>query len=301
MAPNFTRIDAHQHFWEFRQTEYPWIDEHMRVLRQDWQPRTLLPELQAQRFGACIAVQARTQSLETDYLLSLAARHDWIAAVVGWVDLREDGLAHRLEHWQAQPKLRGFRHPLQDEPAAAAFMKDGRFRRGLEKLQAQGYVYDVLVRQNQLDDAVALCAELDAHWMVLDHLGKPAIRVRAHDRQAWLSGIRPLRDMPHVVCKVSGLVTEADQGAGMFDEGAIRRHLDGALQVFGAERLMFGSDWPVCLLSAPFSRVCQIVSDWARSLSPSEQAALWGGTAARTYALHPKAGVPFAAGVRSWI
>jgi L-fuconolactonase len=301
MAQTLTRIDAHQHFWEFRQTEYPWIGEDMRVLRQDWQPQALLPELHRQRLDACIAVQARTRAIETDYLLSLASQHDWIAGVVGWIDLRADDLARHLERWHEHKKLRGFRHPLQDEPEAAAFMNDVRFRQGVERLQAQGYVYDVLVLSHQLDAAVAFCAALDTHWLVLDHLGKPAIRAGAHDHVEWRRRIEPLRGMPHVVCKVSGLVTEADRGAGVFDESEIRRHLDMALEIFGAERLMYGSDWPVCLLSASYSRVCQIVRDWCQALSPGEQDALWGGTAARTYGLHREISATYTLGVASWI
>jgi L-fuconolactonase len=300
MAQTSTRIDAHQHFWDFRQTEYPWIGEDMSVLRQDWQPQALLPELQRQGFDACIAVQARTRAIETDYLLSLASQHVWIAGVVGWVDLRADDLAQRLEPWQEHRKLRGFRHPLQDEPEAAAFMNDIRFRQGVESLQARGLVYDVLVLSHQLDAAVAFCAALDTHWLVLDHLGKPAIRAGTHDHVEWRRRIQPLRGMPHVVCKVSGLVTEADRGAGVLDESEIRRHLDTALEVFGAERLIYGSDWPVCLLSASYPTVCRIVRDWARALSPGEQDALWGGTAARTYGLQREISAAENSGVASW-
>ena len=279
-----SRIDAHQHFWHFRAEEYPWIGEHMSALRRDLLPDALQIELRREAFDGCIAVQARTRREETDYLLDFAGRCDWIAGVVGWIDLRMENIREQLEGWQGQLKLRGFRHPLQDEPEYEAYMNDACFRRGVKYLQARGYVYDVLVRQSQLDAAVPMCADLDAHWLVLDHLGKPSIR--DGDHAAWTRRMQPLRHMPHVVCKLSGLVTEADRGGGRISDGEIRPYLDTALEIFGSERLLFGSDWPVCLLSAPYARVHGIIRDWAQRLSPTEQAALWGGTALRTYGLH---------------
>lgn len=277
------RIDAHQHFWHFREAEYPWIAQDMRALRQDQLPETLHMELRRAAIDASIAVQARNTPAETDYLLALAANNHWIAAVIGWVELRADDLAQQLERWRGQPKLRGFRHTLQDEPDAAAYMNEARFQRGLKYLQAHNYVYEVLVRAPQLPAAVAMCAQLNAHWLVLDHLGKPAIRHRDH--AAWASSIEPLRHMPHVACKISGLVTEADRGDGSMVDHEILTYLDTALEIFGPERLAFGSDWPVCLLSGPYAKVHDIIRDWSQRLSPNEQAALFGGTAMRIYGL----------------
>jgi L-fuconolactonase len=281
MTQNPQRIDAHQHFWHFRPREYPWIGSQMDPLRRDRLPEDLLPELRRAGLDASIAVQARTDSAETDYLLALAESFDWVAGVVGWVDLRADDLPQRLERWRDRRKLLGFRHTLQDE--ATGFMADERFRRGTVHVQKLGYVYDLLIRSHQFTDAVALCAALDKHWLVLNHLGKPPIRERRHDE--WRRDIEPMRSMPHVACKLSGLVTEADGGEGSFDVREIRRYLDTALEVFGVERLLYGSDWPVCLLSAPYDRVYGIVADWAAALSRDEQSALWGATAARVYAL----------------
>jgi L-fuconolactonase len=293
------RIDAHQHFWHFRPSAYPWIGADMDALRRDRLPECLLPELRRTGIDASIAVQARTDAAETDYLLSLAEQFDWIAGVVGWVDLRADDLPQRLERWQDRRNLLGFRHALQDEPQSTAFMADERFRRGIARLQELGYAYDLLIRSHQLTDTAALCAAVDAHWLVLDHLGKPAIRDGRHDE--WRRDIEPLRSMPHVVCKLSGLVTEADLGGGSFDHREIRRYLDSALEIFGAERLMYGSDWPVCQLSASYATVYGIVADWGRALSPGERSALWGGTAARIYALRSAAPANGNWGADSWI
>lgn len=278
------RIDAHQHFWHFHEVEYSWIGPHMKVLRRHLLPETLQAELLREAIDASIAVQARNTPVETDYLLGFAARCPWIAAVIGWVELKADDVARRLERWQDQPKLRGFRHTLQDEPDAEAYMNDPSFQAGIAHLQSKGYVYEVLVRAPQLSAAVAMCGRLDSHWLVLDHLGKPAIRDRDHLR--WARSIEPLRHMRHVICKLSGLVTEADRGDGSIEAAELTPYLDTALEIFGAQRLAYGSDWPVCLLSASYARVHGIIRDWSQKLSPQEQSALWGGTACRVYGLN---------------
>jgi len=282
------RIDAHQHFWHFNEAEYPWITPQMGVLRQDLLPPALHAELRREGIDASIAVQARNTIAETDYLLSLAAGSPFIAGVIGWVDLRAGGLVQCLERWLDEPTLRGFRHTLQSEPDVDAYVNDSRFRRSLQHLQNCGYVYEVLVRGPQLAAAVALCGRHAAQRLVLDHLGKPAVRADTHAE--WARQLQPLREMPHVVCKLSGLVTETDLDAGGFEDRVLWPYLDTALEVFGAQRLMFGSDWPVCLLAASYQRVHRIVREWSAQLSAHEQAALWGGTAIQTYGLKRESG-----------
>ncbi|HEU4483859.1 MAG TPA: amidohydrolase family protein [Povalibacter sp.] len=275
------RIDAHQHFWIFDPPEYPWMDADMQVLRRDWLPDDLRPLLEARGIDACIAVQARVRETETDFLLMLATQYAWIGAVIGWVDLRAGDLEQRLARWSDAPKLRGFRHPLQDEPDVAAFVNDPGFRHGVRLLQRQERIYEVLVFAHQLDAVRTFCGDCDGHWLVLDHLGKPAIRKRDH--ATWRRSLEPIAAMPHVMCKVSGLVTEAIDATGQFDAMELRPYLDSALELFGPQRLMFGSDWPVCLLATPYARVASIVESWAAQLSVDEREALWGGNAQRTY------------------
>lgn len=275
------RIDAHQHFWRYRAEDYPWMDADMEVLRRDWLPDDLRPLLEEQRVGSCIAVQARTSEAETDFLLMLATQYPWIAGVVGWVDLRADDLEQRLARWQDAPGLVGFRHLVQDEPDVDAFLSDARFRRGVRQLQNSDLVYEILVHVHQLESVVPFCSGCDGHWLVLDHLGKPAIR--DHDHSLWRRSVLPLASMPHVACKISGLVTQATDAAGQFKPDQLQRYLDTALEIFGAQRLMFGSDWPVCLLAAPYARVAAIVEGWAARLSMSERQGIWGETARRTY------------------
>ena len=276
------RIDAHQHFWRYDPADYPWIGNGMDVLRRDWLPQDLRPLLDAHAIDACIAVQARADEVETGFLLQLARTHDWIAAVVGWVDLSAADVESRLARWREERRLAGFRHLLQDETDVAATLSDPAFNRGVAAIQANAKVFEILVRgARQLAATPAFCARHDGHWLVLDHLGKPAIG--GSDDDAWETALRKLAQLPHVVCKVSGLVTEVRTPG--IDAAVVHRYLDAALEAFGPERLMFGSDWPVCLLRADYAEVAALVRDWAARLSADEQAQLWGGTGARCYGL----------------
>jgi L-fuconolactonase len=276
------RIDAHQHFWRYDPATYGWIAADMPALRRDWLPQDLEPLLDAQGIVACIAVQARADEAENAFLLELAQRHPRIAAVVGWVDLLAADADARLAYWCAQPRFRGVRHLLQDDPGVAATLADPRFDRGIAAVQAHGLVYEVLVRgPEQLAHVPAFCARHDRHWLVLDHLGKPRIGGAGEDD--WRRQLRAVAASPHVLCKLSGLVTEV-VGTDV-SRDVLFRHLDTALEAFGSDRLMFGSDWPVCLLRADYAEVAALVRDWAARLSNDEQGLLWGGTAARCYGL----------------
>lgn len=284
------RIDSHQHFWRYRRDDYPWIGAGMDPLARDYLPdelRTLLP---SQRLDASIAVQARAGRDETGFLLGLARGDPRIAGVVGWEDLESPQLADHVAQW-GRDKLLGFRHQVQDEGDVAAFVARPAFNRGVAWLQANGYVYDVLVFQRQLPDVRDFCARHDAHWLVLDHAGKPALADFERDETAfarWRDGLRALGALPHVACKLSGLVTEADWQRGLRAENLdqIERCLDTALESFGPARLMFGSDWPVCLLAASYDEVASIVARWAETrLSAAEQSDVWGGVAVRCYGL----------------
>jgi L-fuconolactonase len=277
------KVDAHQHFWRYRAEDHAWIGADMTALRQDCLPQDLLPLLRACGFDRCVAVQARGSEIETQFLLHLAEQHDCIAAVVGWVDLRAVDLPARLERWGMAPKLAGFRHLVQDEPDVATLLADPRFLRGVARVQEQSRVYEILVHARQLAPVPEFCATSDRYWLVLDHLGKPAIRDR--DLRTWRTRVLPLADMQHVVCKISGLVTEAMNAYGEIEPAAIAPYLDTALEIFGSHRLMFGSDWPVCLLAASYPQVVEIVERWAERLSVDERDAIWGETARRIYGL----------------
>ena len=277
-----TRIDSHQHFWRYEPAEYAWIDDQMSTLRRDFLPPGLRPLLDAQRIDQCIAVQARTTEQETDFLLALADEHPWIVAVIGWVDLRSDALQRRMDRWSGARKLAGFRHILQAEQIPPDG-PDAAFRRGVAMLQRKEFIYELLLRSPQLHAMAEFCRVHDSHWLVLDHLGKPNIRERGYAQ--WRRDVEPIAALPHVVCKVSGMVTEACDAEGTFSPEDLPVYLDAVLELFGPQRLMFGSDWPVCLLAAPYAQVAEIVERWAARLSPAERDALWGDTARRVYRL----------------
>ncbi|TLY50020.1 MAG: amidohydrolase [Gammaproteobacteria bacterium] len=258
------RVDAHQHFWRYHAPDYAWMGAGMDVLRRDWLPTDLHPLLARHEFDACIAVQARQTDAETDFLLELAHAHSFVAAVIGWVDLRAPDLQRRLERWRGDTRLAGFRHLLQDEADVSAWLADAAFNRGVSRLQQSQQVYEVLVHAAQLADVPAFCARHDEYWLVLDHLGKPAIG--GEDHAAWRAQLEAFAPMRHVLCKLSGLVTEVrTRTLGVAE---IEGHLDIALDVFGE-----------------YADVVEIVARWAEQLSLAEQGHLFGDNAVRCYSL----------------
>ncbi|EPA9087430.1 amidohydrolase [Serratia marcescens] len=274
------RIDAHQHYWRYHPRHYPWIDERMRVLRQDFDPPRLRPLLQEHGFDGALAVQARPSEDETLTLLALAEQSEGVCGVVGWLDIAAPQLAQRLEALRPRAALRGGRHQVQDEADPAAWLARPEVERGMQTLQRAGYVYEILVTHRHLAAAAAFAARHDKHWLVLDHLGKPDI---ARGARHWAQQIRPLAALPHVACKLSGLITEAP--GGRWRAGELLPFFDAALEAFGPERLMFGSDWPVCLLAGDYRQVVQLCERALSTLGAAEQAAIWGGTAWRIYGL----------------
>jgi len=241
------RIDAHQHFWHFNPVRDAWITDAMAVLKRDYLRTDLGPELARHRIDATIVVQADQSEAETGFLLDLAERHSFIAGVVGWVDLRSPNLRQRLEHFSKYDHLVGFRHIVQAE-RDDHFLLQHDFLRGLRQLQPYGYTYDLLVYPRQLPAAVELAARLPEQAFVLDHAGKPEIR--SGHRGGWKQHIRELAAHPNVYCKLSGLVTEADWNNWTPEQ--CKPYLDCVFEAFGPSRLMFGSDWPVCLLAASY-------------------------------------------------
>ena len=290
------KIDTHQHHWQYAPAAFPWISPAMTALAQDRLPADVWPAMQACGVTASVLVQARTDATEADFLLQQARTHAHVAGVVAWADLAAPGLARELERWQDEPLLRGFRHILQDEVSVPAWLAQPGVQQALPLLQSRGLVYDVLVFDHQLPDVQGFCAQHDQHWLVLDHLGKPRIRdwwTRPEVASHWRKGLQAVAALPHVMCKISGLVTEADWQAAQArgglserDHRAMRACLDDALAAFGPQRLMFGSDWPVCELAAHYDQVHAIVQDWVQDrLSAGEQAAFWAGNAVRCYGL----------------
>ncbi|MBL8268783.1 amidohydrolase family protein [Steroidobacter sp.] len=279
------RVDSHIHFWRYDSQEYPWISADMQGLKRDLLPEDVRPLLDAAGIDSCIAVQARVAERETDFLLDLAGQYPWVAGVIGWVDLSSDSLAQRLASWASNRKLMGFRHILQGDPNAGELVDSAAFRRGVALLQSRQMIYELLIFADQLPAVTDFSRRSDQHWLVLDHLGKPNIRNRRLD--SWRRDLAPIAALPHVVCKLSGLVTEANDASGKFDAAHLRDYLDVALEMFGPQRLLFGSDWPVCLLVASYAEAADIVERWSAQLSASDREWIWGSTAARIYGLTP--------------
>lgn len=278
------QIDSHQHFWSYSAADYPWIGAGMERLARDYLPEDLGPVAAAAGIGGTVAVQARQTLAETAWLLDLAERHPLIRGVVGWVDLQSPRVAEQLRAIAGRKHLVGVRHVVQDEPDPR-FLLRPEFVRGLRSLQAFGLTYDLLLYPSQLPAAIELVAQLPEQPFVLDHLAKPRIKAwtTPGDMEPWRRDIEALARHENVCCKVSGLVTEAVWR--QWRPSDFTAALDGALTAFGPERLMFGSDWPVCLLSGDYAEVAGLIRDCSGTLSAAEQAAIWGGTAARFYGL----------------
>jgi L-fuconolactonase len=277
------RIDSHQHFWKYDAAEYGWIDDSMARLRRDFLPIDAHHEMTRAGFDACVAVQARQTLDETRWLLALADRHAFIAGVVGWVDLQAEDVRAQLGEFADRPKLVGIRHIVQSEPDDRFLLRPS-FCRGIALLEEFGLAYDILIHSHHLAVAADFVSRFARQRFVLDHLAKPDIAgVRGGGMRTWERDLRRLAAFPHVACKLSGLVTEANWRRWTPDD--IRPYLDIAFEAFGAERLMIGSDWPVCTVAAGYTRTLAVVTDYLADRPAAERDAVLGGNAARFWKL----------------
>jgi L-fuconolactonase len=275
------RIDAHQHFWKYDPVQHSWINDEMWVIRRDYAPTDLLPLLQAAGMDGCVTVQVNQSEEENEELLELAARHDFIKGVVGWVDLRNPAVEERLESYRAKPKIKGFRHILQGERDRALMLKPG-FKRGIGLLKKFGYTYDILIFPDQLGYTRDFVASFPDQPFIIDHIAKPYIKDR-YITEEWKDAIRAVAACPNVSCKISGMVTEADWKNWKPEH--FKPYLDTVVEAFGPRRIVFGSDWPVCLVAAAYSQVLAVVEDYFSTFSADERAAFFGRNAAEFYGL----------------
>jgi len=273
-------IDSHQHFWVYDPREYEWIDDSMAALRRDFLPHDLKPELDLAGFQGSVAVQARQTTEETRWLLQLAASSPFILGVVGWVDLPSPDVRSQLREFSQNPKLVGVRHVVQGEPDER-FMLRPEFLRGIAALEEFDLAYDILIYSKHLPVAAEFVRQFPRQRFVLDHLAKPPIK--SGSLQPWERGIRELADFPNVLCKLSGLVTEADWQ--QWKPEHIAPYLDVAFECFGAERLMIGSDWPVCTAAASYARAMGVVEDHIGRQSIQAKDSILGGNAQRFWKL----------------
>jgi len=274
------RIDSHQHFWRYNPAHQVWMTDAMAVLRRDYLPPELQPLLQASGCDGTIAVQARQMGAETEWLLQLADEYEFIRGVVGWVDLRSPALPEQLAKFAQHPRLVGVRHVVHDEPDDN-FMLLPDFRRGIERLRDFDLTYDLLLFPKHLPVAVKLVAEFPEQTFVLDHIAKPAIR--EHRISPWREDLRRLADFPNVFCKLSGMVTETHWKQWRPED--FHAYLEIVVEAFGTQRLMIGSDWPVCTLSGDYASTMRIVTDYIHQLPAEVRAGILGGNCARCYGI----------------
>jgi L-fuconolactonase len=278
------RLDAHQHFWKYDPPEFSWVTDDMSVLRRDFAPDELGRELAANGMDASIAVQSSQSEKGTSFLLNLALMHSRIAGVVGWVDLRAPNVRDRLREYSRYEKLRGFRHIVQAEPDDRFLLRED-FLRGLACLKEFNFTYDILIYPKHLPAAVELAKRMPGQPFVVDHLAKPLIKAKQID--SWALQMRELAGASNVYCKVSGLITEADWRAWRAED--FKPYLEVVFDAFGPDRLMFGSDWPVCLIAGTYRQVKQLIEDYLSqrftAVDEKEKAdlAIFGETAARFY------------------
>ena len=272
------RIDAHQHFWRYSAVAYDWISDEMTALQRDFLPKDLQPLLAANGFDGSIAVQACQTIEETQWLLELAENSSFIKGVVGWVNLCSSDLPTQLDSLANHSRLVGVRHVVQAEPDDE-FMVRNDFRRGIARLAGYGLTYDLLLHPRHLPVAIKLVQQFPLQRFVLDHIAKP--RIDEGLMEPWTRGIQELAQHENVYCKLSGMVTEARWKQWKPED--FRPYLDVVFEAFGPQRLMIGSDWPVCTLSATYGETIAIVNDYIEPLVPGEKAQILGGNCASFY------------------
>ena len=274
------KVDAHNHFWNYDAVKHSWIDGSMTAIQQSFLPEEFGKILNENGIDGCVAVQVEQNLEENDYLLALADKHSFIKAVVGWVDLRADDLDEQLQKLSQQQKLKGFRHIAQAE--ANDFLSAQAIKNGVAKLAEYNFTYDILVFPQQLPAAIELVKACPNQKFVLDHLAKPYIK--SGDINQWKKDITELSKYENVYCKISGMVTEADWKN--WKPVDFIPYIEVSFEAFGAQRLMFGSDWPVCLLAADYQEVKNILSSYINTLSLTEQNQFWGNNAVEFYGIN---------------
>ncbi|GAA3610491.1 amidohydrolase family protein [Flavivirga amylovorans] len=273
-------IDSHQHFWNYEPLKHEWIDDSMSAIRKDFLPDDLKKVYAENDIDGCVAVQADQTLAETDFLLDLASKNDFIKGVVGWIDLRSDNLETDLEAYKEHERLKGFRHVVQGE-ADSNFLLRPNFLRGISILEKHNYVYDILVFPHQLGAVLEFVKQFPNQKFVIDHIAKPYIKDGFYD--GWAILMREIGTYDNVYCKLSGMITEADFNT--WTPTQIHPYMNLVLKAFGTKRTLFGSDWPVCLVAGNYKKVKELVTEFIAKMSSTEQAAIMGGNAIKFYNL----------------
>ena len=275
-----SQIDSHQHFWKYDPMRDAWITDDMAVIQRDFFPQDLDPLLKENGFDGCVIVQSDQSEVETHFQIQNAESHDFIKGVVGWVSLMAENVEQRLEYFSQFKKLKGFRHVLQGEPQRD-FMLRPDFLNGLSLLEKYGFTYDILIFPDQLKFASEMVAKFPNQKFVLDHIAKPYIKDKKIT--GWDEDIQALGKFDNVLCKVSGMVTETNWNSWKPED--FNPYIDVVVEAFGVDRIMFGSDWPVCTVAATYAEVYDIVKKYFSGYSASEQEKIFGENTVKFYNL----------------
>lgn len=274
------KIDAHQHFWKFDPVRDSWITHEMSVIQRDFLPPDLQPVLKENDFDGCVVVQSDQSEEENVFQLDNAAKNEFIKGVVGWVDLQSDNVEERLSYYSEFKKIKGFRHVLQGE-ADRSLMLRSTFIKGISNLEKYSFTYDILIFPDQLKYIPQFVSSFPNQKFVIDHIAKPLIK--EHKIDEWKREIQAVAELDNVWCKISGLVTEADWK--QWKPADLTPYIDVVTEAFGTKRIMFGSDWPVCLVAASYDQILTIVRDYFSNFSVNEQDSFFGGNAFDFYNL----------------
>ena len=274
------KIDAHQHFWNYQPVRDAWITNEMKVIQKDFLPADIEPLLKKNGIEGCISVQADQSEEETRFLLELSEKNDFIKGVVGWIDLRNEQVRSTLGKFARFKKLKGFRHIVQAEQDDQ-FLLGKEFCRGIALLENYRFTYDILIKPHQLKSAIRFVEQFPNQLFVIDHMAKPHIKDRTMGD--WKKEIHQIGQFENVSCKISGLITEGDWKSWKAPD--FKEYIDHVIESFGTDRVMFGSDWPVCLLSGSYDQVCEVVEKNTIHLTPHEKKSLWGLNAHNFYDL----------------
>lgn len=272
-------IDSHQHFWQYNPIKHQWINDDMADIRKDFSPDDLFPLLQKNNIDATVLVQVDQTETETNLLIDLASKYNFIRGIVGWVDLKSDNIQDRLSYYKQNDIVKGFRHILQGEDPE--FMLEQKFLKGIAALKWFNLTYDILIFPRHLSAAIELVKKNPNQLFVIDHIAKPYIKLGLI--QEWKDGIEAISKFDNVYCKISGMVTEAD--FAKWNQNDFRPYIDIVVNAFGTKRIMFGSDFPVCLVAASYEEVLSIAQDYFSSFSITEQQDFFGNNAIHFYNL----------------